>query len=250
MTKEDMTFKNLGVCDQLVEACGRQGWKSPLKIQAEAIPHALQGKDLIAIAQTGSGKTGTFALPILQALMKTPKAFFACVLSPTRELAFQIAEQFEALGDFMEVKCAVLFIFNLFGSCILWLHLVYLRDDDTSNCFGKAPSYLGGDSGASVGSLVQYKGFSLWPLKYLVLDEADRLLNMDFEKDINEILKVLPRERRTYLFSATTTQKVHKLKRACLKNPAKVEASIKYSTADTLIQHFCLVPAKHKVTSP
>ncbi|KAG9458871.1 hypothetical protein H6P81_003379 [Aristolochia fimbriata] len=232
MTTEDMTFKNLGICDQLVEACERQGWKSPLKIQAEAIPHALQGKDLIGIAQTGSGKTGAFALPILQALMKTPQAFFACVLSPTRELAFQIAEQFEALGNFMEVKCAV-----IVGGEEMMTQAIALA---------KRPHILVGTPGRLLDHLSNTKGFSLWPLKYLVLDEADRLLNMDFEKDINEILKSIPRERRTYLFSATMTQKVHKLKRACLKNPLKVEASTKYSTADTLIQHFRLVPAKHK----
>ncbi|KAK9991884.1 hypothetical protein SO802_026869 [Lithocarpus litseifolius] len=82
-------------------------WKYPSKIQAEAIPHALEGKDLIGLALTGSGKTGAFALPILQSLLDSPQPFFACVLSPTRELAIQIAEQFEALGAGIGVKCAV-----------------------------------------------------------------------------------------------------------------------------------------------
>ncbi|KAI8004562.1 putative ATP-dependent RNA helicase DDX47 [Camellia lanceoleosa] len=82
--EEVKSFKDLGVCDQLIEACDSLGWKHPSKIQAEAIPHALEGKDLIGLAQTGSGKTGAFALPILQALSETPQAFFACVLSPTR----------------------------------------------------------------------------------------------------------------------------------------------------------------------
>ncbi|XP_020588290.1 DEAD-box ATP-dependent RNA helicase 10-like [Phalaenopsis equestris] len=90
------------------------------------------------------------------------------------------------------------------------------------------------------------KGFSLRMLKYLVLDEADRLLNMDFEKAIDDILKAIPSERRTYLFSATMKKKVGKLQRVCLKNPVKIEASSKYSTVDTLKQQFRLVPAKYK----
>ncbi|KAK6944813.1 DEAD/DEAH box helicase domain, partial [Dillenia turbinata] len=210
-SEEVKSFESLRICQELVEACHNLGWQNPSKIQAEAIPHALDGKDLIGLAQTGSGKTGAFALPILEALLKAPQAFFACVLSPTRELAIQISEQFEALGSSIGVKCAVV-----------------------------------GTPGPLVDHLSNTKGFSLRTLKYLVLDEADRLLNMDFEKAINEILNAIPRERRTYLFSATMTKKVHKLQRACLRNPVKIEAASKYSTVDTLKQQYRLVPAKYK----
>ncbi|KAJ6419659.1 hypothetical protein OIU84_029724 [Salix udensis] len=110
--EEVKSFKDLGICDQLIEACDSLGWKIPTKIQVEAVPHALEGKDLIGLAQTGSGKTGAFALPILQALLessqKSVQPFFACVLSPTRELAIQIAEQFEALGSGIGLRCGVL----------------------------------------------------------------------------------------------------------------------------------------------
>ncbi|CAG0905903.1 unnamed protein product, partial [Cyprideis torosa] len=92
------SFSELGVEEVLCEACDRLNWKQPTKIQVESIPVALQGKDVIGLAETGSGKTGAFALPILQALLKTPQRLFALILTPTRELAFQIAEQFEALG--------------------------------------------------------------------------------------------------------------------------------------------------------
>ncbi|KAI3462810.1 hypothetical protein Pfo_019473 [Paulownia fortunei] len=102
--KEEKSFKDLGVNEQLAEACDNLGWKNPTKIQVQAIPIALEGKDIIGLAQTG----GAFAIPSLQALPETPQAFFACVLSPTRELAIQIAEQFEALGSGIGVKCAVL----------------------------------------------------------------------------------------------------------------------------------------------
>lgn len=107
----EKSFKDLGVDERLVEACDILGWKNPTKIQIEAIPLALEGKDIIGLAQTGSGKTGAFAIPIIQALLEVPpeksKIFFACVLSPTRELAIQIAEQFEALGAGIGLRSAV-----------------------------------------------------------------------------------------------------------------------------------------------
>ncbi|KVH93090.1 DNA/RNA helicase, DEAD/DEAH box type, N-terminal [Cynara cardunculus var. scolymus] len=182
--EETKTFKELGVVDQLIEACDSLGWKNPSKIQAEAIPHALEGKDLIGLAQTGSGKTGAFALPILQALLETPQAFFACLVGGVDQVA---------------------------------------------------------TPGRLVDHLSNTKGFSLRTIKYLVLDEADRLLNEDFEKSLDEILNAIPRERRTYLFSATMTKKVQKLQRACLRNPVKIEAASKYSTVDTLKQHTSMV---------
>uniref|UniRef100_A0A2P2KSJ1 Uncharacterized protein MANES_13G099900 n=1 Tax=Rhizophora mucronata TaxID=61149 RepID=A0A2P2KSJ1_RHIMU len=233
---ETRSFKDLGICEQLLEACEHLGWQIPTRIQVEAIPHALEGKDLIGLAQTGSGKTGAFALPILQALLeasqKSVQAFFACVLSPTRELAIQIAEQFEALGSGIGVRCAV-----LVGGVDMVQQAINL---------GKRPHVVVATPGRLVDHLSNTKGFSLRTLKYLVLDEADRLLNEDFEKSLDEILKVIPRERRTYLFSATMTKKVRKLQRACLRNPVKIEAASKYSTVDTLKQQYCFLPAKFK----
>ena len=97
--QEKCTFKSLGVVDVLCDACEGLKWKDPSKIQRESIPVALAGNDVIGLAETGSGKTGAFALPILQRLLETPQRLFALVLTPTRELAFQISEQFEALGS-------------------------------------------------------------------------------------------------------------------------------------------------------
>ncbi|XP_044479807.1 DEAD-box ATP-dependent RNA helicase 10-like [Mangifera indica] len=237
-TEEVKSFKELGLRNELVEACDNLGWKNPSKIQAEAIPHALEGKDLIGLAQTGSGKTGAFALPILQALLdiaenqRTVPAFFACVLSPTRELAIQIAEQFEALGSGISLRCAV-----LVGGVDMMQQTLAL---------GKRPHIVVATPGRLMDHLTNTKGFSLATLKYLVLDEADRLLNEEFEKSIDEILNVIPHSRRTYLFSATMTKKVRKLQRACLKNPVKIEASSKYSTVDTLKQQYRFIPAKYK----
>ncbi|VVA90726.1 unnamed protein product [Arabis nemorensis] len=240
----EKTFAELGVREELVKACERLGWKIPSKIQAEALPYALEGKDVIGLAQTGSGKTGAFALPILQALLEhvydsEPKkgrrpdpAFFACVLSPTRELAIQIAEQFAALGSDISLRCAV-----LVGGLDRMQQTIALA---------KRPHVIVATPGRLWDHLSDTKGFSLKTLKYLVLDEADRLLNEDFEKSLNQILEEIPRDRKTYLFSATMTKKVRKLQRACLRNPVKIEAASKYSTVDTLKQQFRLVPAKYK----
>ncbi|XP_045819541.1 DEAD-box ATP-dependent RNA helicase 10-like [Trifolium pratense] len=230
--KEIKSFKDLGLSDELIEACDKLGWKTPLKIQIQAIPPALRGKDVIGIAQTGSGKTAAFALPILHALLEDPNPFFACVLSPTRELAIQISEQFEALGSVIKVKCAV-----LVGGLPMAKQSITLATK---------PHIIVGTPGRVLDHLRNTKGFSLGKLKYLVLDEADRLLNEDFEESLNEILGMIPRKRRTFLFSATMTKKVEKLQRVCLRNPVKIEASTKYSTANTLKQQYRFVPAKHK----
>ncbi|KAJ6995003.1 DEAD-box ATP-dependent RNA helicase 10-like [Populus alba x Populus x berolinensis] len=229
------TFADLGICEPLVEACERLGWKNPTKIQVEAIPHALQGKDLIALAQTGSGKTAAFALPTLQALLQASvtsvPVFYACVLSPTRELAIQIAEQFEALGSDIGLRCA------LVGGVDMGLQTIALA---------KRPHIVVGTPGRLLDHLSNTKGFSLRTLKYLILDEADRLLNEEFEKSLDEILTVIPRDRKTYLFSATMTKKVRKLQRACLRNPVKIEVASKYSVVETLRQQLLFCPAKYK----
>ncbi|EIE25544.1 DEAD-domain-containing protein [Coccomyxa subellipsoidea C-169] len=223
-------FEKLGVCRQLAEAAASLGWKVPTSIQEQAVPHLLA--DVIGLAQTGSGKTGAFAMPILQELLDTPQANFALVLSPTRELALQIAEQFEALGAGIGVRCAV-----LVGGIDMMAQAIAL---------GKRPHIIVGTPGRVVDHLSNTKGFTLKALRHLVLDEADRLLNMDFEQEIDQILKVIPRERRTQLFSATMTTKVAKLQRACLQNPVKVEVDAKYRTVDTLRQQYLFIPAKHK----
>lgn len=105
---ELVSFSSLGLVEVLCEACHKMDWKNPSRIQKEAIPHALEGRDVIGLAETGSGKTGAFALPILQALLEEPKRLFALILTPTRELAYQIAEQFDNLGGSLGVKTATI----------------------------------------------------------------------------------------------------------------------------------------------
>ncbi|KAJ4826473.1 DEAD-box ATP-dependent RNA helicase 10 [Turnera subulata] len=236
--EKEKTFADLGLCDELREVCEKQGWKNPREIQAKAIPCALQGRDLIAISQTGTGKTAAFALPTLQALIQAshqssrPLAFFACVLAPTRELADQIAKQFRSLGSGIGVKCATL-----------------IGKDDMAQqaiALAKRPHIIVATPGRLLDHMKETKGFSLRSLRYLILDEADRLLDDEFEKVMDEILNGIPSNRKTYLFSATMTRKVQKLQRVCLKNPAKIEISSKYSTVETLKQQLWFVPTVYK----
>ncbi|KAF8584003.1 P-loop containing nucleoside triphosphate hydrolase protein [Ramaria rubella] len=206
----DSPFRSLGLNQSLLQALQTVNYTVPTDIQKECIPHALAGRD-IGIASTGSGKTAAFALPILQKLWDEPQPYFACVLAPTRELAFQISEQFVALGLAMGARSVV---------------IVGGREEAGNNIDSTTKST---------------KGFSLRGLKYL-----PTVLDMDFGPTINEILKAIPKERTTYLFSATMTTKVSKLQRASLTNPARVEASSKYQTVSTLLQYYVLVPLIHK----
>lgn len=232
-TSAPKTFRELGVIDSICEACTNLGYKAPTQIQAEAIPLALQNRDLIGLAETGSGKTAAFAIPILQALMESPSAFFALCLAPTRELAYQIGKSFDSLGSTINVRTTVI---------VGGMDMV-----PQSIALGKKPHIIVATPGRLLDHLENTKGFTLRALKYLVMDEADRLLDMDFGPLLDKILKVLPRERRTFLFSATLSSKVESLQRASLSNPLRVSvSSSKYQTVSTLQQYFLLRPHKHK----
>ncbi len=211
------------------------GYKAPTPIQAQSIPLALEGRDLIGLAETGSGKTAAFALPILQALLDKPQPFFGLVLAPTRELAYQISQAFEALGSLISVRCAV-----IVGGMDMVPQAIAL---------GKKPHIIVATPGRLLDHLENTKGFSLRSLKYLVMDEADRLLDLDFGPILDKILKVLPRERRTYLFSATMSSKIESLQRASLRDPLRVSiSSNKYQTVSTLLQSYVFIPHQHKDT--
>jgi len=223
------SFQDLGIIDSLCDACTALGYKQPFPIQNEAIPLALQGRDLIGLAETGSGKTAAFALPILQALMEKPQPLFGLVMAPTRELAYQISQAFDALGSLISVRTAVIVGgFDMVPQAI---------------ALGKKPHIVVATPGRLLDHLENTKGFSLRSLKYLVMDEADRLLDLEFGDCITKILKVLPRERKTYLFSATMTSKVESLQRASLSNPLRVSISTnKYQTVSTLLQSYVFFP--------
>jgi ATP-dependent RNA helicase DDX47/RRP3 len=212
----NVTFASLGVNGALCEALKELGWGIPTEIQRQAIPEALAGRDIIGIAETGSGKTGAFAIPILQALLSAPQRLFAVVLAPTRELAFQITSVFDALGSTIALHTAC-----IVGGVDMTPQAITLA---------KKPHVIVATPGRLVDHLVHTKGFSLRNVKYVVMDEADRMLSEDFEVHINKILASLPHERRTCLFSATMTSKVAKLQKASLVDPVKVEVCNKFQT--------------------
>jgi len=150
------SFSSLGLIQPLLEAVERLNYKTPTDIQAEALPPALEGRDIIGVASTGSGKTAAFALPILQKLWDEPRGLFACVLAPTRELAYQISQQFEALGSAMGVRCTV-----LVGGMDLVTQSIALA---------KKPHIVVATPGRLKDHLENTKGFSLRGLRFLVSD--------------------------------------------------------------------------------
>lgn len=165
--------------------------------------------------------------------MAKPQSLFGLILAPTRELAYQISQAFEALGALISVRCAV-----IVGGMDMVPQAIAL---------GKKPHIIVATPGRLLDHLENTKGFSLRGLKYLVMDEADRLLDLDFGPILDKILKVLPRERRTMLFSATISSKIESLQRASLSNPLRVSVSSnKFQTVSTLLQSYLFIPQKHK----
>ncbi|KAI0018447.1 P-loop containing nucleoside triphosphate hydrolase protein [Xylariomycetidae sp. FL0641] len=227
------TFKELGIVDPLCEACEALGYKRPTPIQEKSIPLALQDRDIIGLAETGSGKTAAFVLPILQALLDKPSPFFGLILAPTRELATQIGQAVDALGSTISVRSTTI---------VGGLDMV-----PQSIALGKKPHIIVATPGRLLDHLEKTKGFKLASTKYLVIDEADRLLDMDFGPILDKLLKFLPRERRTFLFSATMSSKVESLQRASLRDPLRVAVSTgKYQTVSTLQQYYVFIPFMHK----
>lgn len=153
-TEPPATFKSLNLIDPLLEALEQINFKAPTDIQSQVLPHALAGRDIIGVAETGSGKTAAFALPILQSLWENPKGLFACVMAPTRELAYQISQQFESLGSAMGVRCAV-----IVGGMDRVAQAVALA---------KRPHIIVATPGRLQDHLKGTKGFNLRSLKYLV----------------------------------------------------------------------------------
>lgn len=165
--------------------------------------------------------------------MSKPQPLFGLVMAPTRELAYQISQAFEALGSLISVRCAV-----IVGGMDMVPQAIAL---------GKKPHIVVATPGRLLDHLENTKGFTLRGLKYLVMDEADRLLDLDFGPILDKILKVLPRERHTYLFSATMTSKIESLQRASLSNPLRISVSTtEYQTVSTLLQSYLFFPHKDK----
>ena len=230
-----MNFEQLGLSPALLQVVHDKGYCEPTPVQAQAIPAVLSGRDVMAAAQTGTGKTAGFTLPILQRLQDSaalkPHRIRALILAPTRELAAQVAESVETYGAQLPLKSAV-----VFGGVKINPQVASLR---------RGVDILI----ATPGRLLDLYGqgeVSFDALEILVLDEADRMLDMGFLPDIRRILKVLPAQRQNLLFSATFAPRIRELTAGLLRDPVQVEIASANATADTVRQWVYPVDKKRK----
>src|SRR6478752_8932848 len=219
-----MNFSDLGLSDRVLEAVTASGYTQPTPIQAEAIPHALARRDVLGIAQTGTGKTAAFTLPMLtmleqgRARARMPRTL---ILEPTRELAAQVVENFEKYGKNHKLNVAL-----IIGG-------VSFADQDAKLMRGTDVLI------ATPGRLLDHfeRGkLLLTGVELLVIDEADRMLDMGFIPDIERIVKMIPFTRQTLFFSATMPPEIQKLADAFLQNPERIEVAKPSSTAKTVVQ--------------
>ena len=219
-----MNFKQLGLCDPILKALAEQEYTAPTPIQQGAIPPALEGRDVLGCAQTGTGKTCAFSAPILQRLSKkvpNPRVIRALILTPTRELALQIGESFDAYGKYLNLRSTV-----IFGGVGQAPQVEALKKgvDILVACPGRLNDLIG-------------QGFiDLSDLEIFVLDEADRMLDMGFVHDVKKVIAKLPGERQNLMFSATMPTEIEQLANGILRKPAFVKVDPVSSTVDRIQQ--------------
>jgi ATP-dependent RNA helicase RhlE len=229
-----MAFSDFGLSDRILKGVTAAGYTEPTPIQALAIPPALAGKDLIARAQTGTGKTAAFMLPILQHMLDSDGSHRprALVLTPTRELAQQVRESAALFSKNLHVRSTA-----LYGGTGMSSQIAIIRRgmDIIVATPGRLLDHIGRGT-------VDLSG-----VKFLVLDEADRMLDMGFINDVQKIIREVPAERQTMLFSATIPPEITGLAHSILKHPERVEAGIEHNPAETVTQHFYMVPRDAKM---
>ncbi|SKB28263.1 DEAD/DEAH box helicase [Daejeonella lutea] len=227
-----MSFENLNLIEPILRALKTEGYTNPTPIQEQSIPIILDRKDLLGCAQTGTGKTAAFAIPILQILEggkiydKSPRAIKCLILTPTRELAIQIGESFTAYGRHTGMKHTVIFGGVSQGSQV--------------SALKSGVDILIATPGRLL-DLINQKFVHLHYLKIFVLDEADRMLDMGFINDVKKIITKIPQKRQTLFFSATMPPEIQKLANTILVSPEKVEVTPVSSTADTIDQSIYFV---------
>ncbi|GGO64051.1 DEAD/DEAH box helicase [Bowmanella pacifica] len=229
----DISFKDLNLPEHLLQALEKVGYEKPSPIQAESIPLLLQGHDLLGQAQTGTGKTAAFALPMLARLDPEDTTTQLLVLAPTRELAIQVAEAFHTYASFnRQIK-----VLPIYGG---------QSYDNQIRPLKRGVQVVVGTPGRVIDH-IKRGTLKLDKLKFLVLDEADEMLRMGFIDDVEWILSHAPAERQTALFSATMPDRIRNITNNYLKNPKLVKIASKVSTASTIRQRFCQVAGHHKL---
>jgi ATP-dependent RNA helicase RhlE len=232
-----MTFENLNIIAPILEALKTEGYTTPTPIQVQTIPLALQGKDILGCAQTGTGKTAAFAIPIIQLMsqdrthLNGRRPIRALILTPTRELAIQIAESFENYGAKTNLKYEV-----IFGG---------VSQNSQVRSLRSGVDVLIATPGRLL-DLINQKFVQLNQLQFFVLDEADRMLDMGFLNDVKKIITKIPQKRHSLFFSATMPDPIVKLANTILVNPSKVEVTPVSSTANTINQAVYFVDKENK----
>ena len=230
-----MTFSDLGLSSALVKAVDEKGYTKPSPIQEKAIPHILNRKDILASAQTGTGKTAGFTLPVLQYLSETKHIKYrplrALVLTPTRELAAQVYDNIREYSKYVNIKSAV-----IFGGVNAKPQIATLK---------KGVDILVATPGRLL-DLHDRKALSFKRIDVLILDEADRMLDMGFVRDINKIISFMPDKRQNLMFSATFSNDIKKLASGILKNPVSVATAPQNSTAKKVTHKVYKVDKKKK----
>lgn len=233
-----MTFDSLKLIEPILRAVSEEGYTTPTPIQQQAIPYVLQGRDLLGCAQTGTGKTAAFSIPLLQLLdarqvQHEPKrSIKALILTPTRELAIQIDESLSAYGRFLPLKHTV-----IFGGVSEGPQITALRNG--TDILVATPGRLL--------DLMSRRFVDLRNLQIFVLDEADRMLDMGFIHDVRRVIASLPQKRQSLFFSATMPPEIQKLADSILTNPAKVEVTPVSSTAEKVKQEMYFVNKSNKI---
>ncbi|WP_273119909.1 DEAD/DEAH box helicase [Actinomyces dentalis] len=230
---EEVTFADLGLPVDLLRAVTDMGYVTPTAIQREAIPVLLAGRDVVGVAQTGTGKTAAFGLPLLDAVDAREPVVQALVLAPTRELALQSAD---AIAD-MAHRSRGLDVVAVYGGAPYGPQIGALRD---------GAQVVVGTPGRII-DLIDKGALVLDDVAYFVLDEADEMLRMGFAEDVETIAASLPEERRTSLFSATMPPAIQRVARQHLNDPVRIEVSPQASTVDTVHQTYAVVPFRHKI---
>lgn len=232
-----MLFEELNLIEPILKALKQEGYTQPTPIQEQAIPLILQGKDLLGCAQTGTGKTAAFAIPILQILYqqkqqhKDPKTIKSLILTPTRELAIQIEESFNAYGRYTGLKHLV-----IYGG---------VSQNPQTEALRRGVDILVATPGRLL-DLMNQRFVNLQHVQILVLDEADRMLDMGFVNDVKKVIAKLPQKRQTLFFSATMPAEIKHLADTILNKPERVEVTPVSSTADTIEQAVFMVEKSDK----
>jgi ATP-dependent RNA helicase RhlE len=230
-------FSDLGLADPIQRALTAKNYITPTPIQARAIPELLKGKDVLGIAQTGTGKTAAFALPILQRLSRgqgnrKPRSPRALILAPTRELAIQIGDEFRAYGKHLHLRLSV-----IFGG---------VSQVPQVKALGRGVDIVVATPGRLL-DLMNQRQISLGAVEHLVLDEADRMLDMGFVRDVRKIIAAMPRARQSLLFSATMPAAVERLSGDILSHPVRIEVTPRATPIERIEQSVYHVPAPDKL---